>query len=921
MFQSHPSVATVAHRARKPMVGLVAAVAVASLIGSSSTPGLVTVADSELLVSPGDRVLQSVEVAMGPDGTLTAVEGTTVTASADGESAESTTQAYSPDDVVGDLPVRVLTSYRTDDGSGSDLSELEGYDGQVRIDLTVQNLTVEAQDVSYDVAGASRTRPALVGAPLTVVAAADLGGTDPARVVTQAAGEDSVTNGVLSQGADGATQVQWATILAPPQLSSSATLSLVVDAKDFSAPAFDLSVQPGLVTDPSVGALVENAFNPAASEELALQARTVEIVGEVNELLAEAGDSISDVRRSLTSTTETLGLRTVGDLASSITRIAASMEALDGSVLGLGKGVSTALEATGSSSLAQLESTVASVDSLLGDTTGKPGTATVAGSGCETTVRTGTGGGSVYDSLLRVAGTLNGYASASDSCKQALQTSLVNSIGPPVDELSDAEVARVCAPSTPTQPNAAAGSVTCVLSRTGDRLPTQIAESLAASEELALGTLDSTGVARVIIQMNELNRVLDGVEQTPGLLVALRALRDRDGGELDLDALRTELEALGSLRADFAAVAADLGTGAGGVTTELDTIEGRDQMVYRTLCTIADNPVEPVAAVQAREAAARIAPGVRCEAPYELPDSPQVDSARDALAALVDSTGGTLKTALDDFDDQYAATLATLSTVEGGEGVEKGQLRDFFRQIDLLNDERLDVKAEVDTLNDLEDEARAAISDAFTEAESDAGDAIRSGTQSSIKAVSKRSAAAQKEVAEAFARSKDGMRDAASGIAADGRAAIDEQKGGLAKTSQEATGVIESNVRAGLDVIAVTVSASTRDTDAAGKLLAADLTKVLLDLGDPEVDGAGLLGTLGANAGDSRAADFQLALATRTASSYANARGQDIGGLMLRQAQAEAAFKRQAQLEAFQVDVPDGVERRTVYSFHLAAGQ
>ena len=39
------------------------------------------------------------------------------------------------------------------------------------------------------------------------------------------------------------------------------------------------------------------------------------------------------------------------------------------------------------------------------------------------------------------------------------------------------------------------------------------------------------------------------------------------------------------------------------------------------------------------------------------------------------------------------------------------------------------------------------------------------------------------------------------------------------------------------------------------------------------------------------------------------------------QAQAEAAFARQAQLQAFQVDVPEGVERRTVYSFHLAAGQ
>ena len=104
---------------------------------------------------------------------------------------------------------------------------------------------------------------------------------------------------MLSQASDGTTQVQWATILAPPQIGPSATLTLVVDAKDFKHPSFDLSVQPGLVTDPSVGALVDAAFQPGTSSELKLQARTIGLVGEVNTVLARAGETISKVRTTL----------------------------------------------------------------------------------------------------------------------------------------------------------------------------------------------------------------------------------------------------------------------------------------------------------------------------------------------------------------------------------------------------------------------------------------------------------------------------------------------------------------------------------------------------------------------------------------------------------------------------------------------
>jgi hypothetical protein len=45
-----------------------------------------------------------------------------------------------------------------------------------------------------------------------------------------------------------------------------------------------------------------------------------------------------------------------------------------------------------------------------------------------------------------------------------------------------------------------------------------------------------------------------------------------------------------------------------------------------------------------------------------------------------------------------------------------------------------------------------------------------------------------------------------------------------------------------------------------------------------------------------------------------------VAGIMLRQAQAEAALAQQAKLPAFELQLPDGVQHRSVYSFHLAGG-
>ena len=86
-------------------------------------------------------------------------------------------------------------------------------------------------------------------------------------------------------------------------------------------------------------------------------------------------------------------------------------------------------------------------------------------------------------------------------------------------------------------------------------------------------------------------------------------------------------------------------------------------------------------------------------------------------------------------------------------------------------------------------------------------------------------------------------------------------------------------------------------------------------------EGACRVPCAGAGAAAAGSADYQLAQATDQTTSYGSVREQDVAGIMLRQAQAEASLQRQADLPAFERELPDSVQHRTVYSFHLAGGR
>ena len=504
------------------------------------------------------RSLESIDIAVSPSGAVTAVSGTTVSVSPDGRRAAAGTRTYAPRDVAKDLPVRVRTAYRTADGAGTDLSEIAGYTGRVTVDVFVENLTVKPQSLTYDVAGTSRTRTALVGAPLTLSAAVSLDA-DPDSVITASSDAQGVTNGVLSRTGDGKSQVQWAALLAPPQLGATADLRLVVDAVDFKVPEFGLSVQTGLITDPSVQGLMDAAFRTDTGSQLALTTSTIEALSQVNESLAKAHAIVDRVSTTLTGNAGTIGTQTLADLTSSSQSLSSSMQSIGTDLSGLTQTLTQTLTSAQSSTASQLLQVVNTASAIMGDTSepaqvpsleslgcqaqAQPGAeptaqalvgsetptpapaagsgdaAGSAGSGSGSAVQADSGNG-VYGSVNRVSGLLQAYAQANDDCKAAVQAQLSEALG-------DADTSTCAQGSV---------SATCSLAAAQQQVNAAVA-SLGEQANAVTAALQPETRADVLTSSTALGEKVTGVE------TALNRLAPSEGGEGTGD-LSTETEAL-----------------------------------------------------------------------------------------------------------------------------------------------------------------------------------------------------------------------------------------------------------------------------------------------------------------------------------------------------------------------------------------
>ena len=865
-------------------------------------------------LADASRVLQSVNVQVAPDGDLLEIESS-ATGITTADEQFTSNETHTPRSAASDLPVRVLTSYRTKDKSGTDLSDLDGYTGPLDISITVQNLTVEPRTLKYDDGGVERSRSALVGAPLTVVGSTRLDGAAPASVQTVAGKDGAATNGVLSQDADGTPQVQWATILAPPQLGSSTAMRLVVDAKDFEVPVFDISVQPGLVTDPSVGALVDSAFNPSQSSQMRLQQRTISLIGQVTTVLARAGSSMDRVRSTLGKSSRTLGTKTVADLKSSTETIASSVKGLKGSVSGLGNDLNTSLSATESTTLTELEAMVTAVDQLLGDTSAKVPAATITGSGCEVSARAPKGADSVYGNLLRVVSLLNGYAEASSACKQTVQRAILDSVGPKQ-------------PSADTCTRAST-SVTCAIFTVGGGLE-DIAADLLADGDAAIAQLGGLGISEALeatqllkARAGELDLAAaalaaalgQGGGDVSGVIDALdqaeQATRDL-GSAVDVvhDAAVSGLSgasALGELNGDLGAKICELADSGG--LSEADALALRSY-VASTSCPDAGGVTTPLpGAPQGRDSMDEQI-SAQEQAWTDLASSTDQEQTGSGLGLAV----FTLSARLDDIDQAVRELQGSLNS-------ESGTLRTLFLDLQAKKVALGEAKEEVERAVDAVDSRQSAVEDAvrtaFDDAAADTAGEVDDRLDPQVRQVSDNAELNSAALGRLLDKSLAGLTGAAGSIAADGAKTVTREKSEFNARQKASSKRISASIAQGLAQVTKGVSGSTLDLQAAQQLLSRDLQNVLLDLGTRRVKGSGLLGAMATSAATTGSANYQLGLASDAASSYASVRQGDISGLLLRQAQADEAQRVQAELPAFRLELPASAEHRTVYTFHL----
>ena len=859
------------------------------------------------------RVLQAVNVKLDGDGAISAVDGSAVYLDAATGATRSEVTSYNTQDVVGDLPLRITTTYRTAEGAGSNLDDLAGYTGRVEIDVQLENLTVAPTVLTYDEAGRSHSVPALVGTPLSVAAATTLPDLDPSAVLL---GDDGRgTSGVVSTTPDGGTVVQWAALLAPPQTEATTKFTLVANVTDFQVPVIDVALQAGLHTDLSFEGVVTSAFDANGTSELALQRRSIDLVADVNDVLNRAGTTITEVRTTLEDTSQTLGQNAAARLADSSEALTVEMESIGQQLSSLGAALSASVADTQSAMTVQLSQIVGSMTSMLGDTGARPPVLST-GEGCGATPVESDVPQTTYGMFLRLSGQLNAYADATDSCKNEILTEMTRALGPET-------------PSDTTCIGGAEGSMTCALYQAKHTVFTSTQELLNAGTELIEG-LNGVAIseaqnknAELQVKIADLHDAIDALEASDApsqIITELNNVRDYAAGALaQMPAIDNIVDVKNSALASLVPAEQvfpqykDLADEVCGLVEEgqlaqdqADVLLGK--IISPTWCTDSLDP--------AITEAPPVSPGSleetrRQQIEYWNTVGGLVDSDSD------DSLVHQLEQVLTEITNQVNAVLDLASTANEHSEAMQTQID----SLQTLVGEAVNLSRDVDSQLVEVSLQQAALEDAIRGGFEDSADEINASVEqdidSHVRRVTTTVHLGSAQIASSFTTTIDQLRSTSISMLDDAKASTEAQKDTLNATEAAAVQALSERTEMALSGINEATSGATTDVEAASALLTDSLTRVVLDLGDPQVQGSGILGAMSASAAKSGTADYQLALASQEASGFANIRSEDIDGLLLRRAQFEAAVGSVADFPPFHLEIPAGASSETIYSFQL----
>ena len=1007
-----------------------------------TSPGQTT-QQSEQQVQNPTHVLQNVNLKLASNGNVSAIDTNNIYVNEQEHKSSSKTINFKVKDVINDVPVRVSTQYQSSKGTGTNLKDLNGYSGELTIKVTVENLTLNSQEVSYDAGGTKRTNQALVGVPFTVAGSVSLDNVKSNQIITSGdKTDDSATNGVISTTGDGKANVQWGAILAPPTSGASTSFTLKVNAQDFKAPDFDIAVQPGFASDLSGESVLNNSFNKNDANQVAMLQRTIDLVNNVDSTITSASSQVNELRSSLDNTSDTLGQDAAKNLQANSESLTKRMAELDGQIQSLKDDLAKTADGNKNQLISQLESTVNTMDTLLGDTSQVPNVSVSHQNGSCTVDRGAAGGGSsVYGNLVQLSQILNNYADASGDCQRALADSLRQTIGP------DNPSPEVCRDGSSVTCSLYGASVTSQASliglvANGEKLVNElqpeylkganknyralrgevdnltkylqsdegkkairdhqqngdVTESLKSSrrsvdelkktsDELtkALNSLHSKAVAA----RNDVSGNSNSIDQqNEDIANELCKLSVENGGKLsqeEVDRLRSYLTSTPCgetprtpQRDQNNQNQGDQNTpnnnqngnngnqnnqnqgnqdnnqntpnnnqngqndqnGQGGaqVTPQNDPTEnGQNDQNGQNQNTPNNNqngnnanqggtPVVPAAHRFAAD---------KLQAPEgygQAMDERLNNQARawDEVIKETDLQNPTTPLAQNakGFSDQVNSLDSALSSVEkayAGEGDDQNRDRDDRQNDPNSLDEKLkaltsasdELGKNLDELSSQHSELSEALKNAFKDSADETSKNINNLISQEIRQVSAQGSAGADSIQNSFTSSIYGLAEASNVIVRDAGNSLEAQRRDIAGKVENLKASLDGVTQSSLEQLDARTGNASRDLAGASVLLADDLNKVILDLGDSRVDGSGLLGALKTNAAKAGAADFQLALASQNAQGYTSVRAEDIAAVQLRQAQFKASLEKLKSLPSFHL--PDGgkAEVKVVYTFHI----
>ena len=1010
-----------------------------------TSPGQTT-QQSEQQVQNPTHVLQNVNLKLASNGNVSAIDTNNIYVNEQEHKSSSKTINFKVKDVINDVPVRVSTQYQSSKGTGTNLKDLNGYSGELTIKVTVENLTLKSQEVSYDAGGTKRTNQALVGVPFTVAGSVSLDNVKSNQIITSGdKTDDSATNGVISTTGDGKANVQWGAILAPPTSGASTSFTLKVNAQDFKAPDFDIAVQPGFASDLSGESVLNNSFNKNDANQVAMLQRTIDLVNNVDSTITSASSQVNELRSSLDNTSDTLGQDAAKNLQANSESLTKRMAELDGQIQSLKDDLAKTADGNKNQLISQLESTVNTMDTLLGDTSQAPNVSVSHQNGSCTVDRGAAGGGSsVYGNLVQLSQILNNYADASGDCQHALADSLRQTIGP------DNPSPEVCRDGSSVTCSLYGASVTSQASliglvANGEKLVNElqpeylkganknyralrgevdnltkylqsdegkkairdhqqngdVTESLKSSrrsvdelkktsDELtkALNSLHSKAVAA----RNDVSGNSNSIDQqNEDIANELCKLSVENGGKLsqeEVDRLRSYLTSTPCgetprtpQRDQNNQNQGDQNTpnnnqngnngnqnnqnqgnqdnnqntpnnnqngqndqnGQGGaqVTPQNDPTEngqnGQNDQNGQNQNTPNNNqngnnanqggtPVVPAAHRFAAD---------KLQAPEgygQAMDERLNNQARawDEVIKETDLQNPTTPLAQNakGFSDQVNSLDSALSSVEkayAGEGDDQNRDRDDRQNDPNSLDEKLksltsasdELGKNLDELSSQHSELSEALKNAFKDSADETSKNINNLISQEIRQVSAQGSAGADSIQNSFTSSIYGLAEASNVIVRDAGNSLEAQRRDIAGKVENLKASLDGVTQSSLEQLDARTGNASRDLAGASVLLADDLNKVILDLGDSRVDGSGLLGALKTNAAKAGAADFQLALASQNAQGYTSVRAEDIAAVQLRQAQFKASLEKLKSLPSFHL--PDGgkAEVKVVYTFHI----